>query len=292
MVPLGSIKLVWKSLCFSFIYLFILERFLVLSLPAEHNSSFCLHILASSLLVPAGSGKCTSKWNWTITRTKRGRNNKIKSHRGFICCAVCLSPEVGLDPANCSPVRKFMPVGTPAEFKVTHMNNWLQGLGHSLQFLFQDKFIIIRSHLALKQVAGLGTSRSNGYLIFFNFFYFYCCRKNKQLATSDGDLIIIMRGKKKKALPLFCWGKFLSEWWALNILFNKSSCPRGRRRAQEELYVLQMYKWYYSWHKAWSFRALLLYLLPYNFPEVIHLQIYIEGNWSNIKKLSNSWSRY
>lgn len=166
MVPLGSWKLVWKSLCL-ILFFFLRERFLGLSLPAEHNNSFCLFILASSLLLPAGSGKYTSKWNWTITRTKRRKNNKIKSHKGFKCCVVCLPPEVGLDPANCSPVRRFMPVGAPAEFKVAHMNNWLQGLGHSLQFLFQEKFIIIRFHLA-PNIAGLGTSRSNGYCwVFF-----------------------------------------------------------------------------------------------------------------------------
>lgn len=100
-------------------------------------------------------------------KDKKGKkNNKTKrvTEGSYVVLCVFLLRWVLILP-TVPPVRKFMPVGTPAEFKVTHMNNWLQGLGHSLQFLFQDKFIIIRSHLALN-IAGLGTSRSNGYLIF------------------------------------------------------------------------------------------------------------------------------
>lgn len=282
MVPLGSIKSVWKSLC-----LFFLESFLVLSLPAERNSSFCLRILASSLLVPAGSGKCTSKWNWTITRTKRGGGgNKIKrvTEGSYVVLCVFLLRWVLILP-TVPPVRKFMPVGTPAEFKVTHMNNWLQGLGHSLQFLFQDKFIIIRSHLA-PNIAGLGTSRSNGYLIFL---------LQEEQATGNLKQWFNNNNEKKKSLSLFCWGRFLSEWWALNSLFNKSSSPRGRRWAQKSFTFYKCLSGIIHGiihYPGMCFRALPLHLLPYNFLEVIHVQIYIQGNQCNIEKLSNNWSGF
>lgn len=146
-----------------------------------------------------------------------------------------------------------------------------------MQFLFQDKFIIIRSHLA-PNIAGLGTSRSNGYLIF-------CCRKSKQLAICK--IIIII----KKLLSLFCWVRFLSEWRALNSLFSKSSSPRGRKRAQKSF---TFYKCLSSvihgiiHYPGMCFRALPLHLLPYNFLEVIDLQIYIQDNQCNIEILSNN----
>lgn len=181
-----------------------------------------------------------------------------------------------------------MPVGAPAEFKVAHMNNWLQG--HSLQFLFQEKFIIIRFHLA-PNIAGLGTSRSNGYLLGF----FLLLQKTKQLATWNSDLIIIIIMKKKSHCHSFVGVGFFSEWWALNSLFNKSSSLRGRRRAQKSFTFYKCLSgiiYNIMHYPGVCFRVMLLHLLPYNFPEITHLRIYIHGNQSNIEKLGNNWSGF
>jgi len=55
---------------------------------------------------------------------KEKKNNKIKrvTEGSYVVCCVFLPRWVLILP-TVPPVRKFMPVGTPAEFKVTHMNN-------------------------------------------------------------------------------------------------------------------------------------------------------------------------
>lgn len=177
-----------------------------------------------------------------------------------------------------------MPVGAPAEFKVAHMNNWLQGLGHSLQFLFQEKFIIIRFHL-VPNIVWLGTSRSNGYLL--SFFLL----QEDQATDNLKQWFNNKNNGKKPSLSLFCWGRILSEWWALNSLFNKSSSLRGRRRAQKSFTFYKSLSGIIHniiHYRGVCFRVMLV--LPYNFPEITHLQIYIHGNQSNIEKLGNNWS--
>lgn len=86
-------------------------------------------------------------------------------------------------------------------------------------------------------------------------------------------------------------GGFYQSGELSNSLFNKSSGLRGRRRAQKSF---TFYKCLSSiihniiHYPGVCFRVMLLHLLPYNFLEIKHLQIYIHSNQSNIEKLGNN----